>query len=239
MRVAKRYTGNSSTEPRQDRKVDLGDALRRRILTMRIAPGAVLDEGELSEEFGLSKPPVRELLRQLAGEGYVELEPNRPARVAPMGYHALRGFFLAGPMIYIAATRLATERATRADIALLKDIQSRLREATISGDVDERILLNNEFHLQIGLIGRNAYLLPSLRRLLIDNGRIGRSFFREGKDAQCRIEAAMRHHDQIIEAIERQDPDRAESLIREHFDLSRHDIAAYAAPEGLNISLGI
>lgn len=81
--------------------------------------------------------------------------------------------------------------------------------------------------------------MPSLRRLLIDNGRIGRSFFRHGNDGRGRVEAAMRHHDQIIEAIERQDAPAAEGLIRDHFDLSRHDMAAYAAPEGLNISLGI
>ena len=77
-----------------DRKAALGDALRRRILTMQIAPGAVLDEVALSEEFGLSRPPVRELMRQMAGEGYIELEANRPARVTSMSYHALRDFFL-------------------------------------------------------------------------------------------------------------------------------------------------
>ena len=103
-----------------DRKAALGDALRRRILTMQIAPGAVLDEVALSEEFGLSRPPVRELMRQMAGEGYIELEANRPARVTSMNYHSLRDFFLVAPMIYIATTKLAAEVASKADVDLLK-----------------------------------------------------------------------------------------------------------------------
>lgn len=42
-------------------------ALRRRILTMELPPGAVLDEVAVSEEFGLSRPPVRELMRLVKG----------------------------------------------------------------------------------------------------------------------------------------------------------------------------
>jgi DNA-binding GntR family transcriptional regulator len=47
----------------------LGEALRRRIFSMELKPGAVVDEVALSTEFGLSRPPVRELFRQLAAEG--------------------------------------------------------------------------------------------------------------------------------------------------------------------------
>ncbi|MBB3319626.1 transcriptional regulator GlxA family with amidase domain [Rhizobium sp. BK176] len=58
---------------------------------MELAPGAVLDEVALSEEFGLSRPPVRELMRQMAGEGFIELEANRAARVSSMSYQLQAG----------------------------------------------------------------------------------------------------------------------------------------------------
>jgi len=45
-----------------DRKGCLDDALRKRILSMELAPGAVVDELTLAEEFGLSRPPVRALM---------------------------------------------------------------------------------------------------------------------------------------------------------------------------------
>jgi len=222
-----------------DRKAALGDALRRRILTMQIAPGAVLDEVALSEEFGLSRPPVRELMRQMAGEGYIELEANRPARVTSMNYHSLRDFFLVAPMIYIATTKLAAEVASKADMDGLKAIQRQFRQAAIAGDVDGRIFSNNEFHLEIGKIARNDYLIPSLTRLLIDHGRIGRTFFRNDPAAREQLDVAADQHDQIIDAIERHDPEEGGRLIRAHLDLSRRNMAAYAAPEGMEMPAGI
>ncbi len=88
--------------------------LRRRVLTQAFEPGDYLDETELSEAYGISRPPLREVLRQLAGEGYVVLHENRGAQVAPMTHKTLRNFFVAAPMIYAATTRLAAEHATPA-----------------------------------------------------------------------------------------------------------------------------
>lgn len=228
-----------ATSGNPDRKAVLGDALRRRILTMQIAPGAVLDEVALSEEFGLSRPPVRELMRQMAGEGYIELEANRPARVTSMTYNAVRDFFLVAPMIYVATTKLAAEVASKADVEGLKAIQRRFRQAAIDGDVDGRIFSNNEFHLEIGRIARNGYLMPSLTRLLIDHGRIGRTFFRNDPAVQEQLDVAADQHDAIIDAIARHDPEEGARLVRAHLELSRRNMAAYAAPEGMEMPAGL
>ena len=88
------------------------DDLRRRILTHELDPGSYLDEVEIGETYGISRPPVREVLRQLAGEGYVVLHENRGAQVAPMSHKTLRNFFIAAPMIYAAVARLAAHHAS-------------------------------------------------------------------------------------------------------------------------------
>lgn len=216
-----------------DRKAALGDALRRRILTMQIAPGAALDEVALAEEFGLSRPPVREIMRQMAGEGYIELDPNRPARVTSMSYQSLRDFYLVAPMIYIVSTQLAAENASKRDVERLEQIQKEFRRAALSGDVEGRIFSNNAFHLQIGTIARNEYLIPSLRRCLIDHGRIGRTYFRNDPTAQEQLDIAADQHDEIIAAIERHDPETAGRIVRAHMDLSRRNMAAYATPDAI------
>lgn len=205
---------------------------------MQIAPGAVLDEVALSEEFGLSRPPVRELMRQMAGEGYIELEPNRPARAASMSYESLRDFFLVAPMIYVATTRLAALVASPSDVDGLKAIQRQFRQAAADGDVEGRLFSNNEFHLQIGRVARNGYLIPSLRRLLIDHGRIGRTFFRTDPAAKAQLDLAADHHDQIIDAIARHDADAAARIVRIHLDMSRRNMAAYATPDGMDVPMG-
>ncbi len=133
-----------------DRKAVLADALRRRILSMELAPGAGVDELALCEEFGLSRPPVRELLRQIAAEGYIELEANRAPRVAAMNHDSLHSFFLAAPLIYIATTQLAATHARAEEIDELKGIQALFRAAIEQQDVENRVLYNDAFHLQIG-----------------------------------------------------------------------------------------
>jgi DNA-binding GntR family transcriptional regulator len=178
-------------------------------------------------------------MRQMAGEGYIELEANRPARVTAMSYNALRDFFLVAPMIYIATTKLAAEVASKADVAGLKAIQRQFRRAAADEDVDGRIFANNGFHLEVGRIARNDYLMPSLTRLLIDHGRIGRTFFRNDPAAREQLDVAADQHDAIIEAIARHDPENGARLVRAHFELSRRNMAAYAAPEGMDVPAGI
>ncbi len=236
---SKRSDPNALSEEPTDRKATLGDALRRRILNMDMSPGSVVDEVALSEEFGLSRPPVRELLRQMAAEGYLELEANRAARVSAMSLQSLRGFFLAAPLVYIATTQLAAANATRADIDNLKKIQKAFCAAIASDDVEGRVLWNDEFHLEIGKIARNPYLMPSLRRLLIDHARLGKVFYRHPTtpDMHERFKAAVEQHDQIIAAIERHDAEACGALVRAHLDLSRLRMADYAAPEGVDVPL--
>ncbi len=231
-----------STEvgPGVDRKAALSASLRHRILTMQISPGAVLDEIALSEEFGLSRPPVREAMRQLAGEGFIELEANRPARAASMSYQSLRDFFLVAPLIYAATTRLAAEVSTKVDISGLREIQASFRRSVEGSDVDGRVFYNDQFHLRIGEVAKNPYLLPSLRRLLIDHARIGKIFYRPANaQMQDNLEEACRQHDDIIDAIAAHDADRAEVLVRAHLDLSRKNMAMYAAPESMSVAIGV
>jgi DNA-binding GntR family transcriptional regulator len=222
-----------------DRKAVLGDALRRRILSMELAPGAVVDELALCEEFGLSRPPVRELMRQMAAEGYIELEANRAARVSSMNYQSLRSFFLAAPLIYSATTQLAATHATPAEIAELKRIQRLFREAIEQKHVENRVFYNDEFHLQIGRMAHNPYLMPSLQRLLIDHARLGKIFYRHPTtvDMQADLEIAAQQHDEMIAAIENHEAALAGDIARAHMELSRRRMSEYAAPEGLDVAL--
>lgn len=224
--------------PSQDRKAVLAQALRHRILSMELAPGASLDEVALAEEFGLSRPPVRELMRQMAAEGYIELEANRAARVASMNYDALRNYFLAAPLIYVATTKLAATHATPAEIDGLKRIQERFRAAVDGSDVDERVLANDQFHHAIGKMAHNPYLMPSLSRLLIDHARLGKTFYQprdERMDEE--LAQAVQQHEEIIAAIERRDAEAAGEIVRAHVYLARRNMASYVAPDGVAVPI--
>ncbi|GHC60090.1 GntR family transcriptional regulator [Neogemmobacter tilapiae] len=226
------------TETRSKKQICFED-LRQKILTEEFQPGSYLDEIEVSEFYGISRPPLREILRQLAGEGYVVLHENRGAQVAPMTHKTLRNFFVAAPMIYAGVTRLAAEHATTAQIVRLKECQWAFRQAIRNGDAAERALGNERFHSIIGEMADNEFLLPSLRRLLIDHTRIGMTFYNPRKTQLAeQRELAADQHDQFIALIEAGDADAAADLAVAHWELSRAQIESFVTPEGMQIPLG-
>jgi DNA-binding GntR family transcriptional regulator len=215
------------------------DDLRRRILTNALDPGSYLDEVEIGETYGISRPPVREVLRQLAGEGYVVLHENRGAQVAPMTHKTLRNFFIAAPMIYAAVARLAAQHSTRLQIDRLKNIQRSFRLAIHSGDVAQRAIFNEQFHAAIGDVADNEYLMPSLRRLLIDHTRIGMTFYNSRETGLSQQQAkAADQHDQFIDLIESGDADAAAALAVSHWELSRAQIENFVTPQSIDVPLG-
>jgi len=224
---------------KRQNKADVLDALRRMVLTQELLPGADLDEATLSAQWHLSRTPLRDVLRQLAGEGYVEIRENRGARVSEMSHRSLRDFFLAAPMIYAAILRLAAQNATPAQIETLKQAQETFKASLRGGDIAARALANTHFHEVTGDMAANTYLLPSFRRLLIDHARISMTFFRpsDTKDAQDLTQASGQH-DAIITAIESADADAAADLAIQHWNLSRHRIEQFVMPAGLDLALG-
>ncbi|TIM71324.1 MAG: GntR family transcriptional regulator [Mesorhizobium sp.] len=215
-------------------KGSLYDDLKRRILTMELDPDEDLDEVALSERYGLSRTPVREIFRRLEGEGYIEIRANRGARVVPMNHSTLRHFFLVAPMIYAAIGRLAVQNFKPSQLSDLKDTQERFRKASVSSDALSMVLENNRFHEIIGEMSGNAYLQPSLGRLLIDHARIGHTFFRpRNADMRNRLQIAVEHHDGFISAIGAHEEEAVVDLVFEHWELSRENMEMFIAPQGL------
>src|SRR5215213_7657978 len=183
-------------------KSNLYEDLKRQILTMELDPDADLDEASLSEKYGLSRTPVRDIFRRLAGEGYIDIRENRGARVIPMNHSTLRNFFLVAPMIYAAIGRLAVQNFKPAQLSDLKQTQERFRAASENMDALAMVLENNRFHEIFGEMSGNVYLQPSLGRLLIDHARIGHTFFRpRNEDMKRRLQVAVGHHDSFIDAL--------------------------------------
>ena len=209
------------------------DDLRFRILTLDIRPGTVLDEADLSAKYGVSRTPLREVFQRLAGEGFIALEQNRGAKVSSMDLTEMRTFFQTAPMIYASAARLAAENRTGAQLDELCENQENFRRAT-QGGRENAALLNHRFHELIGEMAHNAYLMPSLRRLLIDHTRLGQVFYQPASPQEhIRVVQAVDQHDAMIAAIEAQEPAVAVDLTLQHWNLSRDRMERFVQPDPL------
>lgn len=219
-------------------KSELFRDLQKRILTLELAPGADLDETQLSQEYGISRTPLRDVFRHLAGEGYLSIESNRGARVSPLSHKTLRDFFLAAPMIYAATGRLAARNATAGQVAELEESARLFDKALADKSTGGVALHNNRFHQLIGLMADNAFLLPSHNRLLIDHARISMTFYRADDPSLTEnLTRASQQHWQMVTAIRERDEERSEALIYEHWGLSREFIEPKITPDSLTIGL--
>ena len=208
--------------------------LKKRILTLDLEPGIDLDEVKISNEYGLSRTPVREVFRRLSGEGYIDIINNRGASVSSMNHKTLRDFYLIAPMIYSTIGRLAVKNATDKQIKALKAAQVKFKQAVKTNNPDKMAFYNDCFHTITGEMADNKYIQPSLQRLLIDHARIAQTFYRP-KDEQMKkyLNQAAKQHDQIIKAIESGDEEKAANLSLEHWELSRKRMEMFVIPDAL------
>ena len=214
--------------------------LKRKILTLALEPGAHLDETTLSVDYGISRTPLREVFRRLAGEGYIQIRDNRGTIVSPMSHKSLRDFFQTAPMIYASIARLAAQNATPEQVKALKNVQEDFRKA-VEGDVaEDMVFWNDRFHFDMGRMADNQYLMPSLQRLLIDHARIGQTFWRARSEGmRQRIHEAADHHDRFIEVIEAGDEEAAVALTLDHWALSRNHMEMFVRPDPLPIDAAL
>ena len=89
------------------------DSLKGLILDLELEPGTLLDETQVSRQFGVSRSPVREALIRLSAEGLVQNLRNRTSMVAPFDVAALPAYFDAVQLLYRLSARLGARAVTR------------------------------------------------------------------------------------------------------------------------------
>ena len=205
---------------------DIALALEEAIVSGEIPPGSVLRQEHLSEQFQVSRTPVREALRRLAALGLVTFEPNRGVRVRMLSRDEIREAFMARAELEGLATELATPRMTDEDLAALEQAERRfstvtqtLVEVSHAGRQDlvlarEWLLANHAFHdviyeaAQVPLIERMA---KAARRTFLV-----KPVWATGADLDELYLKNDRQHRAIRDAIAARSPQGARVLAREH-----------------------
>jgi len=188
----------------------VAEAIRRAILTGRYTSGERLVEDRLSEEFDVSRVPVREALKTLAAEGLVELLPRRGARVAAWSHD------VALELVEVRATleglnaRLAARRHDPAVVAKLRDVLERGMAAAKRGSPAELARLNAEYHELLYVAGNNRVLQDTVRSL---RERTELVFLRNSAE---RATEDWQEHAAILSAIVSGDEEMAALLAMRH-----------------------
>jgi len=111
-----------------------------------LAPGEQLHDAELCRWLGLSRTPVREALSRLAGEGLIEMAPQRYTRVAPLEGQSAHAVFPVLASMHALATELAVPRLRPPDISALNRHNEAFIGALRAGDAAAAHMADERFH---------------------------------------------------------------------------------------------
>ncbi|WP_205881188.1 GntR family transcriptional regulator [Leucobacter insecticola] len=189
--------------------------LRDAILEGRVAKGEMLGEATVAAEIGVSRTPVRAALVRLQEEQWITIYPKRGALVNGLADDAVADLIDARFVLESAAVQ-------RVGVEGLQDLTRRLREqirdqrrALESEDRRRFIELTTGFHHAFVAASGNSVLVELSERL---EDRQRYSLFLLGERLLDRCREIIDEHEQLVEALEDQDPARFTETLRRHIN---------------------
>lgn len=177
-----------------------------------------MPEIALSQEFGVSRTPIREALKQLQNEGLVEIQPRVGTFVRRPTTREIVELFQVKESLEGLAAGLLARRGAVAEVATLERNVELSDEAVAAGDAEAYGRLVHEFHQTIVHGADNAKLSEHYERLM--NQLAYHRIVQRTLGQQGRLADSDREHHLILEAIRSKDHVGAEFAMRNHVDAS-------------------
>jgi DNA-binding GntR family transcriptional regulator len=198
------------THPAVNKQERTYEILRDRIHNGAYPPMARLNIDALAREFGVSPIPVREALRRLEAQGWVQFKPNAGAIVSPVDATSWEQAMVALAILEGAATAEAQRHLRKSDFTRLRKIAATME----SQDDPVRFgQLNRRLHQAIVARCGNAWLLDLLSQTHDRLDRVRSTMFAYLPE---RTAEATREHARLIELLESGDPAEVERYARWH-----------------------
>ena len=195
-------------------KAEIYRELNERIMFLELPPGTVITEEGLAAEFGVSRTPIREVLKELAGVRLVRIQPQNKTYVSYINVADIKEY------VFFRRTM---------DIAILTDLAASGRK--VGQQAEECILLQELAAKSGNYKSFLKYGEEFHKRLVTLAGHelMGR-FMQEARDHINRYNALLynnsgymgdsfQEHRQIVEYIDAGEPEKLEALLRRHHDI--------------------
>jgi DNA-binding GntR family transcriptional regulator len=205
--------------------------LREAIINGELVPGDKLRETELADQFGVSRGPIREALRELAREGLVIDLPRRGTLVSVPNFGDLVEVYDLRQALESFAIGEAIRRATREDLATfasLYDASMRLWHSADATNAD-RWAADYEFHREILKVAGNTRMIAFYEQVLAQCDMLIRLAVRMNHALELSPPDVM--HKSIADAIQARDVDAAVAAVVDHYRLTRERLFTFAGGE--------
>ncbi|MCW4152677.1 MULTISPECIES: GntR family transcriptional regulator [Halomonadaceae] len=193
------------------------EVIKQRILDGHYQAHEYIREANIARELDVSRTPVREALRELVSEGWLEMIPHHGSRVTAWTEKDAREVFELRLVLEPMAVRMASERMTRECLTKLEAMASHMEQLTEMADTtpsirNEIASINHEFHRELIHASGNQRLGAVLESV-VRTSVIRRNFSHYDLAS---LRRSMRHHREILEAIKVGSPLWAEQIMSAH-----------------------
>lgn len=198
------------------KKIKVYESLKRRIIDCELVPGLPINEAEFADELGVSKTPVREALRQLERDGFVENVPGRGSTISHLTPLDIREILEIREIIETGAAKHVAQFNPHNEVLSKKRIehQQLLKDEPESEEYVHEWGEWEDVHLSIvAALGNETFL--KMYADLLDRIKRIRNHFGQ-RFTQRRFHEIVREHLTILDAILEGNPDRAEQAVRQH-----------------------
>lgn len=196
-----------------DQKNNLYEAILDDISSGTLKGGQRLKVSELADRFGVSTSPIREVLRQMQGEGFVEISPNRGAMVKEADASTIQNIFEVLQLLEPYFVGWFADFAQPQMVEEMAGIQDRMKQTGVQDQLTFR-KLDFEFHWCICKRHYNQVAAQTWRNL-----RTALNVHAaELRISPVRYQAILVDHDELVAAFQSNDAALADNVIRRHID---------------------
>lgn len=200
--------------------------LKAKIMSGKISPETILVEREISDEYNISRTPVREILWKLASDGLIVKGPSREYTVRKISSEEIFNIYQIREGLEGIAARLACRKGDANFFLALKQIKEKLKEIDIEKNYQKSFLYGRKLHDLIIASACNPFLSEFYKKLINLT-----AFTRNIAQNTYLIESkSINSHLQIINALEERDEDKSEQCMREHLRLTCQLMVNYFYP---------
>ncbi len=186
--------------------------LRDMIAGGELEPGRPIRERTLGRELGVSRTPLREAFRVLAGEGLIEIRPRLGARVARLSARNADHIFAVMEALEALAGELACQNMSADDLTELLALHKQLVASYRARQRDRFFTVNQRLHERLIEAAQN----PVLSRIYAGlDGQMRRARYM-ALNTPAQWQEAVREHEVIMKALEARDGVRVAALLRRH-----------------------
>jgi DNA-binding GntR family transcriptional regulator len=204
-----------------DAGVRIADGIRSGIIAGRFPPGTRIRQEDLAAQYGASRVPVREALRQLEYEGLVTVVANSGAWVARLTLAECEEIYLMRERLEPLLLRYSAPHLTTEELESLGRLAQRI--SVVGADTDAFLALDAEFHLASYAGARTTQLGDLVRRLWNSTAPYRRAYVASWAAESRRI--AHEEHHLMVAALRDSDVEEAERILAGHIRRTRRQLA--------------